>query len=337
MKAPAPLPERPAPPTFDDRVEAIKAYRFTERQARFLVNVMLHSGVCLGRQYCAFAGIAYGAAVGNLFRALQARGFATPQVCGHNRARLFHLHYKPLYAAIGEPDNRFRRPVTLARAIERLMLLDAVMNDRSVSWLGTERDKLHYFTSAGVPRHDLPSLTFRTVDEETVRYFPEKLPIGVGTDGRTHVFLYLVTRSTPMDFRLFLERHAELLRCLPGWTIRLLVPKHLTDAGALHREAFTEHLTRPLPAEVVEEMRWYFRACRDGAIDLDERFYRAQTAFAGPRFRALYRRWLMDGERVLDAVMSSVLVDVVARRVGTLDCHVLPHSYLHLLPLVGTA
>ena len=77
-----------------------------------------------------------------------------------------------------------------------------------------------------------------------------------------------------------------------------------------------EQLTRPLPAHVVDEMRWYFAACRDGGVDLDERYYRAQTAFAGPRFRALYRRWLMDGERVLDAVMSPVLVDVVARRVG---------------------
>jgi hypothetical protein len=227
--------------------------------------------------------------------------------------------------------------MTLARAVERLMLLDAVMADRSVSWLGTERDKLHYFASVGVPRRYLPSLTFRSADEETVRYFPEKLPIGVGRDGLTHVFLYLVTSSTPMDFRMFLERHAELLRSLPEWTIRLLVPRHLTGAAGLHRSAFTDQLTTPLPADVVDEMRWYFRACRDGGVDLDERYYRAQTAFAGPRFRALYRRWLMDGERVLDGVLSSVLVDVVARRVGVLDCQVLAHPYLHLLPLVGTA
>jgi hypothetical protein len=337
MKRPNELPERPVPPSFDDRVEAVKGFRFTERQARFLVTVMLHSGVCLGRQYCAFAGIDYGAAVANLFTTLQARRFATPQVCGHNRARLFHIHFKPLYSAIGEPNNRFRRPMTLARAVERLMLLDAVMADRSVSWLGTERDKLHYFASVGVPRRYLPSLTFRSADEETVRYFPEKLPIGVGRDGLTHVFLYLVTSSTPMDFRMFLERHAELLRSLPEWTIRLLVPRHLTGAAGLHRSAFTDQLTTPLPADVVDEMRWYFRACRDGGVDLDERYYRAQTAFAGPRFRALYRRWLMDGERVLDGVLSSVLVDVVARRVGVLDCQVLAHPYLHLLPLVGTA
>ncbi len=337
MKPPATVLERPVPPTFDDRVEAVKAFRFTERQARFLVTVMLHSGVCLGRQYCAFAGIQYGAPVANLFKMLHARGFATPQSCGHSRARLFHIHFKPLYAAIGEPDNRFRRPMTLARAVERLMLLDAVMADRSVIWLGTERDKLHYFASIDVPRHHLPSLTFRSADQETIRYFPEKLPIGVGRDGLTHVLLYLVTGSMPMDFRLFLERHAELLRSLPTWTVRLLVPRHLNGAAGLHREAFAEQLTTPLPADVVDEMRWYFRACRDGGVDLDERYYRAQTAFAGPRFRALYKRWLMDGERVLDAVSSQVLVDVVARRVGVLDCQVLAHPYLHLLPLVGTA
>jgi len=337
MKRANTLPERPAPPTFNDRVEAIKAFGFTERQARFVVTVMLHSGVCLGRQYCAFAGIDYGAPVANLFTTLQARGFATPQVCGHNRARLFHIHFKPLYAAIGEPDNRFRRPMSLARAVERLMLLDAVVADRGVSWLATERDKLHYFASIGVSRHHLPSLTFRSSDEETIRYFPEKLPIGVGRDGLTLVFLYLVTGPTPMDFRLFLERHAEVLRSVPAWTIRLLLPRHMAGAAKLHRTAFAEQLATPLPADVVDEMRWYFQACRDGGVDLDERYYRAQSAFAAPRFRALYKRWLMDGERVLDAVMSPVLVDVVARRVGVLDCQVLPHPYLHLLPLVGTA
>ena len=54
----------------------------------------------------------------------------------------------------------------------------------TLTWLGTERDKVSHFTAAGVRRHDLPSLTFRSADEETVRYFPEKLPIGVGDDGR---------------------------------------------------------------------------------------------------------------------------------------------------------
>jgi hypothetical protein len=324
--------------TFAERVTAVGAFGFTERQAHFLVTVMLYSGVCLGRQYCAFARIEYGASVRNLFKRLEAGGFATPQTCGHGRARLFHIHHKPLYAAVGEPNNRFRRPTTLGRAVERLMVLDAVMADRGLTWLGTERDKVSYFTAhAGVRRRDLPSLTFRSADEETVRYFPDKLPIGVGEDGRTYVFRYLATQSSPMEFRMFLERHAELLRSLPAWTIRLLVPRHLTDAAGLHRQAFSEQLTHPLPSEVVDELGWYFEACRDRGVDLDERYYHAQTAFAAPRFRALNRMWLMDGARVLDAVVSPVLANAVARGTGALECQVLPHPYLHLLPLVGTA
>ena len=50
--------------TWDDRVKAIADHGFTERQASFLVTVMLHSGVCLGRNYSAYARIAHGGANG---------------------------------------------------------------------------------------------------------------------------------------------------------------------------------------------------------------------------------------------------------------------------------
>ena len=51
----------------------------------------------------------------------------------------------------------------------------------SLTWLATEREKVAYFTGGGVSTAHLPSLTFRSADEETVRYFPDKLPIGVGS------------------------------------------------------------------------------------------------------------------------------------------------------------
>src|SRR5882672_6415653 len=107
---------------------------FTDRQAAFLVTVMLHAGVCVGRQYCAFAGIPHGRKVCDFFDSLVTRGYATARPCGHHRARLFHIHHKPLYRAVGEPDNRHRRPTTLPRAIERLMILDAVLAERQRTW-----------------------------------------------------------------------------------------------------------------------------------------------------------------------------------------------------------
>ncbi len=56
--------------TFEERVEAVTTFGFTERQAAFLVTVMLHAGVCLGRQYCTFAGIAYGQKMHDFFERL---------------------------------------------------------------------------------------------------------------------------------------------------------------------------------------------------------------------------------------------------------------------------
>src|SRR6267143_3424670 len=194
--------------TWDERVDAVaaQAHGVTDRQAAFLVTVMLHAGVCMDRQYCTFAHIAHGQKTTDFFRRLVDRGYATAHSCRNNSARLFHIQHKPLYAAIGDPDSRHRKPTPLARAIERLMVLDAVLADRGRTWLATEQDKLTYFTLRHrIPRQDLPSLTFRAQDAEAVRYFPDKLPIALDADGRRHLFLYLLTQDVPLDFRGFLE------------------------------------------------------------------------------------------------------------------------------------
>jgi hypothetical protein len=79
-----------------------------------------------------------------------------------------------------------------------------------------------------------------------VRYFPDKLPIGIGADGEPYVLVYLVTRDVPIEFRAFLERHAELWRTLPAWTLRALVPRHLREVIPLYTDAFREQLVTPL-------------------------------------------------------------------------------------------
>ena len=324
--------------TCEERLRAVRLFGFTERQAGFLVRVMLYAGVCVGRQYCAFARIAYGQKMHDFFRALVDRGYATARGCGHHKARVYHIHHKPLYRAIGEVDNRNRRPMALARAVERLMVLDAVLADRDRTWLATEREKLAHFTlNHRIPRQDLPSLTFRGQDAETVRYFPDKLPIGLDQDGRTHVFLFVLTQDLPVDFRAFLERHAELLRALPAWRLRLLVPQHKAEAVPLYEEAFQQHFASPLRPVVTDELRWYFRARRQPPQGPDERFDHAARAFEAPRFQTLYRAWVERGDGVLDATLSPTLAHAIARKSGELECHVLPHRYMHLLPLVGTA
>jgi hypothetical protein len=328
--------------TFEERVQAMIDHGFTKRQAGFLTTVMLHSGVCLGRQYCAYAGIVRGQKVHDFFRDLVANNHVSVYSRAHRKTHLYHVHAKTLYRAIGEPNNRHRRPVPLGRAIERLMVLDGVLAERRHRWLATEREKIaHFIRVTRLSRSELPHISFGVQPDETVRYFAEKLPIGIDPDGRRHVFIYLVTRRLPIDFRVFLHRYGNLLRTLPAWTVRVLVPPHLIGAVALHEAAARDELAMPLPPATVDELRWYFEQRRDAAADpaivADLRFQRASAMFGAPRFRVLYRMWRRYGNRMLDATTSPVTADALARRTGQVDCHVLAHTYQHLSALVSTS
>ena len=79
----------------DSRIDAMVNEGFTQRQAAFLVTVMLHAGVCMVRQYCAFAGIAHGHNAREFFARLVERRIATPYAALHARARLYHIHHRP--------------------------------------------------------------------------------------------------------------------------------------------------------------------------------------------------------------------------------------------------
>jgi len=163
--------------THAERVSAVAALGFTERQAAFLVLVMLHSGVCVGRQYCAFAGIVRGQKMADFFKKLTAKRYATPYPCGHNKARVYHVHNAKLYDAIGQRDVRFRKRSALARTIERVMMLDHIIAHRDFNWLGAEQDKVaHFLTTTSLRREELPRLTFGRGADVTSGTFPTNCP-----------------------------------------------------------------------------------------------------------------------------------------------------------------
>ena len=327
--------------TAERRLKAVAEFGFTERQARFLVTVMLHGGVCVPRQYAAFAGIAYGHKVNVFFDKLVRLGFATVCDCRHNRARLYHVHHTGLYRAIGEPHSRFRRPVPAARAIERVMLLDGVVTSPELIWLGTEQEKVNFFaeTVPSVPPERLPHVAVGTGATRRVRMFPDKLPIGVQSTGRV-VFFYLVTTSIDDEFHAFLHRHGDLLRALPGWTVRLLFPRLAAGVVPAYQAAAREELTARFAPETIAELRWYFEQCRDAkrrtSLASDRAILAgARESFSTPRCRVLYRRWLTDGEAAFEVVSSPVIADALERGTGRIESQVLLHSYHHLSPLVN--
>ena len=325
----------------DERVHALTLLGFSKRQASFLALVMLHAGVCLARQYCTYARIVRGQKSHDFFTTLVAQGLATANDTAHCGTFLYHIHGKRLYRAIGEPDDRHRRPVTLARAIERLMVLDGVLAEPETAWLATPHEKAEHFTTVtSLPLETLPA---RGAGDQgrPRRAFPDALPIGCTRDDRPYVFLYLVTGENPIDFRGFLHRHQALLPRLPRWEVRLLVPDRL--ATSVHRfvAAAVEELTSPLAPSEPADLRWYFEQQRlvntGRPPDDPARFAAYRRAFAVQRYRALYRTWQETGDMALYDATSPLLSDAMEVEEGRVTRHVLPYDYLRLTPLVGTA
>jgi hypothetical protein len=326
--------------TTTERVQAVADYGFTERQAQFLVLVMRHAGLCLKRQYATSAGIANGGDKCNtFFEKLVRRGFAVASNCIHNRARLYHVHHKALYHAIGEPDSRFRRAVPARSAAQRLMRLDAVLMSADLEWLTTQAEKLAWLqariASESGDRHG----ELRVLLDSAASQCPGTFPIGI--DSRGHlVLLYLATVPWTDDFRTFLIGHTEVLRVTADWTLRVVFPTALKRAVAAYQAVVHDELEDPLSEGNVSELRHYFFHRRRGtdfnALPdvLRAKLSRYAEAFSGPRFTHLYRRWLLAGDAVL-AAQSATILDALTSRRGHVEQVVLEHSYDHLLPLVA--
>jgi hypothetical protein len=293
------------------------------------------------RQYASFAGTAYGHKVTKFFDMLVERGYVTVCGCLHNRAELYHVKHHALYRAIEQPHSRYRRLVPARQAVERLMRLDSIVLYPDLMWLGTEEEKVAFFSimAPSLPRERLPHITIGTGASQRLRLFPEDEPIGVTSTGRV-VFTYVVASGYVEEFRAFVQRHADLLRALPGWTLRVLFPQRIAGAMSSFEAAARHELTTPLRPDTFAELKSYFdkrRSTSDPrALSFeDEVFWRDQTAFDTPRFRQLYRRWLTDGDSVFEIVSSPAIAEALEHGAGRIESHVLMLSYRHLEPVTS--
>jgi hypothetical protein len=313
----------------DDRVKAVVEFGFTERQARFLVTVMLHSGVSLLRQYTSFAGIVHGQKTRKFFAKLVKHGYATAYPCRHNRGRVYQVQHRPLYRAIGEADSRLRRPMSAARVVERLTLLDALLSNPEVVWLATNEERQVHLTSlAGVSTEEDARLTVPVHVFTRTRGTRNEMPIGIDLSGRW-MFVYVVTGDQLDDFHRFLQHHAGLLAAVPAWTIRIVFPSHLPWLGEQYQEHARQELAKPWP-QLTERLKWYFqqrRAHTPGAASIvdQERYDEEHFCFRATRYQVLYQRWLSEGDNALDTVSSTATADAIKSGVGRIETHVLPH------------
>jgi hypothetical protein len=250
---------------------------------------------------------------------------------------LYHVRDREVYEAVGDPDSRYRRSMSVRQALERVMLLDVLVGSPRYTWLGTEQEKVDASCrlAPGLPPDRLPHAVTTRGGIRRVRLFPDQLPFGIGIDHDPVVFPYLIT--TPFKDALldFVQRHSDLWRALPRWTVRLVFPREAAAGTGSFENATRHELTTQLAPDQVAELTWLFKQ-RRAATDVralshsDERFWIAEKMFAMTRYQILYRRWLMDGDAALDLVTSSQIGDALASGTGRIEAHVLRHGYRHL-------
>jgi hypothetical protein len=226
----------------------------------------------------------------------------------------------------------------MGRMVERVMILDAVLNDRRCWWLSPEVDKRAFFDArqdTDFRLEEYPHVAFGSGPRKTVRCFPDKLPIGIEKDDvRRFVFLYLVNRRIPIDFRQFLIRHHSLFLNLHTWTVRLLMPRRFKRAVGLYKAALREELWTPLDPSVSEALKSYFRERQEQGGHLGEpsdRYIAKEFRRQGmAKISALYRAWRREGDVALWRSSSTSLRD--DRSYGCSSCEIqfLNAQYLQL-------
>jgi hypothetical protein len=281
--------------TLEERVKNVAGFGFTERQAGFLVLVMQRGGLPPppvlrvrgpgGRSED--AGLLRGSGGHTLCHALRLRAL---QGAGVSRAPASPLsrHWATRFAlretlhagasgrTVDDPRSRAREPG----------------HDLVGHGAGEARALQRHDPGS---RQEVPSATLGEEPKTTVRYFVDRLPIGVAADGRTHVFLYLGrTRARRIPPVSAPARHAAAHRAglddsAPGAAPSQRCHDDLS-AGVSRRTGEPPFGQRRGRTAVVfpPPPLWKWRGRRPDAA--------GAAGLRAPRFRALYRTWRRSGE-----------------------------------------
>ena len=311
----------------DDRCQAIEMLGYTPRQAQFLVLVALHGGHFLRRQYVAFTGTPHGQAAVRFLAHAMAREHLRALPYGRH-GQVFHLYARPFYAAIGEEDNRNRRPGEWDAVIRKLMTLDFVLANPTARFWATEEDKVELLRERVIPVDVWPHRVYaprHPGGRRTIRYFVDKMPwYQVGDEPRVWI-AYVDAERTLQGFETFLGQYRALLASLSSG-VMYVAPT--VWHGAIQHAFTTAFASRDRGRmdrfEAYCDMRRTVEHTKRHApltSEQHQRFREQCAEFLTPAFDALYRKYLETG------CLSSGDVDAAAFPSCALRVHALRRRY----------
>jgi hypothetical protein len=285
-------------------LDALKAFGYTEEEARFLYIVATHSGYFVARQFLAFTEAHWGKRTTTFWDKLHTKKHARTE-CFPKSGVIYHLFSRRLYRQIGRENLRNRREHEIEFIRQRIAILDFVLANQQRTYLETEPEKVRYFCGQlKVPNHFLPAKTYhgQRTSQPTVRYFVDKFPMCLGSEAPPAspvvTFTYIQGAEASLtDFVHHLEAYLPLFRQLSEFRFLYLArtDSHFEKA----KELFESLVTIPLQSDAAKDILRYFQIRK--AWDLKQYatltegdlIFRndAKERFAGDRFEHLYRAW----------------------------------------------
>jgi hypothetical protein len=286
------------------QIDALKAFGYTEDEARFLYLVATHSGYFLARQFLNFVGAKRGYRTHSLTQKLITQGHATMREYRRNGC-IYHLCSRKLYAQIGRENLRNRRRHRLEAIKIRLLSLDFILANQGYQYLEGEPEKVAYFTEElRIQKHCLPVKVYtgRPQSQSTLRYFVDRFPLFFSppVSGAPPVvtFSYIDTGIENLTgFVTHLIQYQPLFRELSSFRFLYVsnAPMHFGKAT----ELFKSLVKVPLESDIATDLIRYFKTqtiwetpefrslAKSDLLFLNQ----AKQRFRGERFERLLRNW----------------------------------------------
>jgi hypothetical protein len=202
----------------DSQLANLRAFGYTDVEARFLYLAATHSGYFTVHQFLDFADARSGKRNARLVEKLFSLGHATAQRY-RRRSMVYHLDSRPLYDAIGKGDLRNRRGHELGYIKARLLALDYILAHPESDCFETAEAKRQYF----VQRFHVPESLFLPSKEHSKGItFADRFPFCIAHPSPDYMpvvtFTYIdPAHRNPDAYIAHLRTYRPLFRQLPNF------------------------------------------------------------------------------------------------------------------------
>src|SRR6266436_35416 len=278
----------------EDKLTKLRAFGYTEVEARFLYLVATHSGYFTLRQFLDFAHAKSGKRNARLVEKLFCLGHASARRYTR-RSLVFQLRSRQIYAAIGKDHLRNRREHELPHIKTRLLALDFILANPQECYFETAEEKRRCF----IERFKVEeSLFSRTGAKRDGISFSDRFPLCVAYPPPEYMpvvtFTYIDTQHRKLDAYLaHLRTYRPLFRRLPSFQFL-----YVSTAAGLQNEA-EELFSFLVEGQGLADLTRYF----DFQTKWDRKQYKllpesdvlflsqARKRFTGSSIASLYYLW----------------------------------------------